>query len=170
MKAQTHSLYLLSILLSSFVYTQAQNSDSIPDPQTGLTTHRKAISIIGGYNVWKYHFLEIGLAANELNQVGHTPVGFTYYASSEIKIDKDIIIGPKVGFWFGGGLAFGGSLIYYTDFHNSSLRIRPEIGIGLDRMKVTYGYNIALTNKNFNGINKHNINFAFLIGIKNRKK
>ena len=63
----------------------------------------------------------------------------------------------------------GLNVIYYTDFYQSSLRIRPEIGMGFGRWKVVYGYNIPLTNKRFEGVNKSNIGIVLLFGIKKLK-
>lgn len=67
------------------------------------------------------------------------------------------------------GLAVGANLIYYTDFEQSSLRIRPEIGLGFGRWKVVYGYNIPLTNKDFDGVNNSNIGIALMFGVKKIK-
>ena len=83
-----------------------------------------------------------------------------------------MVIGPKIGAWIAGGsggMAMGLNLIYYTNFDQSSLRIRPEIGMGFGRFKVVYGYNIPLYNKAFEGINKSNLGIALLFSIKHLK-
>jgi hypothetical protein len=66
-------------------------------------------------------------------------------------------------------MAMGINLIYYTDFEQSSLRLRPEIGIGFGRWKVFYGYNIPLTNRSFEGINRNTFGFTVLFGVKQTK-
>lgn len=66
-------------------------------------------------------------------------------------------------------MAMGLNLIYYTDFGQSSVRIRPEIGIGFDRWKFVYGYNIPLTIKHFDGVNKNNIGIGIFFGVKKIK-
>ena len=81
------------------------------------------------------------------------------------------MIGTKAGFWAAeqaGGL--GLSAIYYTDFESGAWRLRPEAGIGLSRFKITYGYNIPLTNKSFEKVNRNNICLNILIGIKEVRK
>lgn len=129
----------------------------------------KNISILTGINFWGNFYGELGVGVYQNRQSGHHFAGLAYFVSNEIKIDDKILIGPKAGVWIGGGLAFGLNLIYYTDFDESSLRFRPEIGIGMGNVKIVYGYNIPLTNKNFNRINKSNIGIAVMFGVKKIK-
>ena len=129
----------------------------------------KNLSILGGYNFWNNHFAETGVAINHFRIVGHHPADVAYFISNEIKIDNKLILGPKIGIWFGGGIIWGLNLIYYTDFNQSSLRFRPEIGLGLGQFKFVYGYNIPVTNKNFEGINKNNISIVILFNVKKLK-
>ena len=64
----------------------------------------------------------------------------------------------------------GLNLINYTDFQENSLRLRPEIGIGFGVFRIVYGYNFALTNKYFEGINKHNFGLNIMLKIKTLKE
>lgn len=133
---------------------------------------KQYISILTGYHYRKSHFAELGIAVNRYGRKGRHPVAWAYFVSSEVKLDKKTIIGPKIGAWMAGGqsaMALGINLIYYTDFEQSSLRLRPEIGIGLGRFKVFYGYNIPLTNKDFEGINRNVFGLAVLFGVKQVK-
>ncbi len=133
---------------------------------------QRNISILAGYNFWQNHYGEVGISLNQYGIVGYHPAAWACFISSEIKIDDELVIGPKIGAWMGGGvagMALGFNIIYYTDLEESSLRIRPEIGLGFDRWKVVYGYNIAITNKNFEGINTNNIGLAFMFGVKKLK-
>ncbi|HLP96058.1 MAG TPA: hypothetical protein VK168_18575 [Saprospiraceae bacterium] len=133
---------------------------------------KQYISILTGYHYRKSHFAELGIAVNRYGRKGRHPIGWAYFVSSEIKIDKQPIIGPKVGAWMAGGqsiMALDINLIYYTDFEQSSLRLRPEIGIGFGRFKVFYGYNIPLSNRHFEGINRNVFGLALLFGVKQTK-
>lgn len=67
-----------------------------------------------------------------------------------------------------GGFAMGLNLIYYTDFDRSSLVFRPEIGIGLDKAKLVYGYNWDWT-KGLNSINKHQVGLTYCFTLKRLK-
>jgi hypothetical protein len=140
----------------------SQDNDSTSFYKTG----DKYLSLLLGYNFWNNHFLELGVAHNQLDMQGHHAFGFNYFVSAEVKIDNDLVLGPKVGLWFSNGLGMGLNLIYYTDFGDSALRFRPELGIGLSRFKIVYGYNISLTNKDFEKINKSNIGLSILLGLK----
>jgi len=92
--------------------------------------------------------------------------GFNYFVSTEIKVGNDLLLGPKIGLWFANGIGIGLNVIYYTDLDSSSWRFRPEFGIGLSRFKIVYGYNIALTNKDFEKVGKNNIGVMVLLGLK----
>jgi hypothetical protein len=127
------------------------------------------LSLLTGYNFWNEHFLEIGLAKNELDIQGYHAFGFNYFISTEIKIDDELVLGPKVGVWFSNGLGMGLNVIYYTDLDDAAWRFRPEIGIGLSRFKIVYGYNLSLANKAFDKINKSNICIMALFGLKKLK-
>lgn len=129
----------------------------------------KNISILTGINFWGNFYGELGVGVYRNRQSGYHFAGLAYFVSNEIKIDDKILIGPKAGVWIGGGLAVGLNLVYYTDFDESSLRFRPEIGMGLGNVKIVYGYNIPLTNKNFDRINKSNIGIAVMFGVKKIK-
>jgi hypothetical protein len=41
--------------------------------------------------------------------------------------------------------------------------------MGFGRWKVVYGFNLPLTNKNFDGVKKSNIGIALMFGIKKIK-
>ena len=89
-----------------------------------------------------------------------------YFVSAEIRPARTTIVGTKVGAWMSGGcsaMCLGISAIWYTNGTENSLRVRPEIGIGMGPIKVTYGYNIPFFNRDFEGVNTHTISAAFLI-------
>lgn len=144
-------------------YSQEVDSTSLPLVRKG----EKNMSLLLGYNVWEKHLLEIGIARNQLDIVGPHPLGYSYFASTEVSLSKEPVIGPKLGFWWGGGIAMGLSTIFYTDFAQRAWRLRPEAGIGVDRFKLVYGYNIALSNSEFDKINSHTASLALLLKFNN---
>ncbi len=168
------TLLLLCLVAASDGTAQVADSTRRKDTLSGYyryfsqtTSH---ISILTGYNGGVHSFFELGVAANTKGRVGYHPLATAYYASSECRIDQNnFIIGPKIGCWYSGGvmpISMGLSMIWYSDFTSSSLRLRPEAGIGMDNFKLTYGYNAALTNRRFQGIDKHLISLQVLIGVK----
>ncbi len=158
-------------MTSSLSYGQTESDSTVSKMRFGVDLERH-ISVLTGVNLWRNFYGELGLAVNQYGRIGYHPAAWAYFVSNEIKIDNKILIGPKIGVWAGGGvggMAMGLNLIYYTDLTQSSLRIRPEIGMGFGRWKIVYGYNIPLSNRNFEGVNKSNIAIALMFGVKKIK-
>lgn len=134
----------------------------------------KQVTVLTGVNFWKNGvFAEVGVAKYTNKNIGYHLATSAYFLSTEINIltGKDFIIGPKIGGWISGGaapMAMGANLIYYTNFKNSNLYFRPEIGFGLMRVKVVYGYNVILTKNRLEGIPKSNIGIVYLIPAKKK--
>jgi hypothetical protein len=145
------------------VFAQTKAADSIHK----YGTFHKEFSLLTGLNQGAYSFADIGLAINEYGSFRH-PFAAAYFVSSEVKMGKDVIIGPKIGVWMGGGYVVGLNLIYYTDFMKGSFVFRPEIGIGIQKAKLVYGYNWKWK-KSFNGIDEHIISLAYCFRLKNMK-
>ena len=115
-------------------------------------------------------FAEVGIANYIEKTTGYHPFSATYFVSTELNAftENKCVIGPKVGAWASGGagaISIGANVIYYTDFHNFTLKFRPEIGVGIRRARIVYGYNLSLINKNFEGISNHVIGINYLIRV-----
>ena len=104
------------------------------------------LSLLTGFNQGYYGFADIGLELNKTGATAIHDISVSYSVSNEIKISNKTTFGPKIGVWVAAGPAVGLNLIYYTDFSNSSLVLRPEIGLGVTNFKLVYGYNFKLTN------------------------
>lgn len=168
-KASMRFIQTLLLILTLSTFAQAQDTiPSTPKYQTTDTTHKEemALCLVVGYNVWAYHFGEIGFSVAHSKQEGYETVGTNIYLTSEIKLDNQLMLGPKAGIWIGsstGGL--GLNTTYYTDLDQGALCIKPEMGIGMSRFKLTYGYNFNLTNKEFNRFNKHVISLNLSLDL-----
>jgi hypothetical protein len=58
-----------------------------------------------------------------------------------------MIMAPKIGVWAGGGLGgigMGINFLYYTNFSEGQAVFRPEVGFGMQAIKIYYGYNLKL--------------------------
>lgn len=129
----------------------------------------KYLSILTVYGYNTYSIAELGIAVNKYGVVGYHPGAWAYFISGEVRIDRRLIAGPKIGCWAGGrvgGLAMGLNFIDYIDAQNTAIRFRPEIGFGFGIFKAVYGYNVAVTNKEFKGIGDHNFSVVLLWGVK----
>jgi hypothetical protein len=149
-------------------WASGQVSDS-----TITTAHKKGdvhYCLLVGYNFWSNHYAELGIARSRLTFENHQPQGSNYFISSEIRLGNPFLLGPKAGFWVAGGAGgLGLSAIYYTDLAEGAWRLRPELGIGLSRFKLAYGYNITLTNRGFEKVNKHTISLNVLISFAKKR-
>lgn len=160
------SFFVLIIIFQSINISAQSKKDS-------LKTERQ-LTVLTGVNFWKNSlFAEIGLAKYKNSTDGHHLFSSAYFVSTEVNLltGKNFIIGPKVGGWVSGGvgaIALGANLVYFTDFKNSNLYFRPEIGFGLMRVKVVYGYNARITNNLLDGIPKSNIGIVYLIPAKKK--
>ncbi len=120
-----------------------------------------SLALLAGYNYYGRSGVELGITKKIVG--GHIAVAGGVDASMEVFRNQNWFIGPKVGFWVAGGFAWGMHLIYYTDFHRSSLQFRPAAGVGFDRFFFFYGWNVRITNKDFNptSTNMFGMNFFF---------
>lgn len=125
---------------------------------------KKDFSLLIAYNQGHYGFADIGLAINQYGTNRH-PFSLDYFISNEIKTSGNTVVGPKVGAWVAGGFAMGLSLIYYTDFNRASVVLRPEMGLGIEKAKLVYGYNWKF-NSSFEGINKHLVALTYCFTLK----
>ena len=169
LKSLVNSICLLVLLSIAAKVANAQVApDSIPQQKHYFYHLERHISLLTGLNGFRHNFAEVGFALNQYGRVGHHPTAWAYFISSEIKLDNQLLLGPKVGAWIGGGIAgiaLGINTICYTDLAHTAWRIRPEIGMGFDRWKVVYGFNFAVTNRNFSGVPKNVISLVYLFGL-----
>lgn len=121
-------------------------------------------SLLIGYNQGYYGFAEIGLELNKEGASGIHNIDVSYIVSNEIKFGNKTTIGPKIGFWVAAGPAAGLNLIYYTNFNQTSLVLRPEIGFGVTKLKLVYGYNLKLTD-GLTNINQSQVNFTICLNF-----
>lgn len=127
------------------------------------------LSLLTGYNLMHYQFLEIGIAKNKLNRIGNSMFGYNYFLSAEISTRNTNLWAPKIGFWVTNGLGLGMNMIYYTDGDRNRFCFRPEAGLGLSRFKIAYGYNFTFGKSSLIGINEHNVVVQYLFSLKTLK-
>jgi hypothetical protein len=167
MKKRTSFLLFICLCLSLTSWAskivQQQNSSSFH------TQQKKQISLITGFQTGVYSFAEIGIGFKNDMIAGHHPNTSVLGISNELKLNQDFVWGLKMSAWSGGGVGgtnIGLNLINYTDFQNNSIRFRPEFGLGFGYFRMIYGYNFAITNKDFEGINSHLFGINILLDIK----
>jgi hypothetical protein len=89
---------------------------------------------------------------------------------AEFRTDRPELIGLKAGAMVSWGWALGLQYIHYTERpdseehpggSNSMEVVRPEIGFDIEKFRVTYAYNIALTKPRIDGVNTHMLSLAY---------
>lgn len=125
---------------------------------------RDEISLLIGYQQGRFGFAEIGIGRSIYGAVHH-PFGIGYHAGAELRADRPSLIGWKVGAYMTGGMAMGIHAIHYQDGAAGCTVIRPEIGIGVLKAKLTYAYNVDLSRSRIEGISTHLISIAYALRL-----
>lgn len=153
MRAQ---LFLVALAASACGF--AQSSDSLRShPHDWL---KDELSLLTGYHQGRFSFVELGIGRS-IHGVVHHPFGLGYHIGAEGRIDCPSLVGWKVGGYMTAGFAMGASLIRFQEHGEGSTVIRPEVGIGILKAKVTYAYNINLSPSRVPGINAHMVSIAY---------
>ena len=150
------------LVLSELSYTQTTENIRLPAPEKQL-----GVLMSTGYN--RAVLLELGFAYSQFSSVGLHPFSSTVFISNEVHFHHKITIAPKVGLWVSGGaggLVMGVNLLYYTNFTQSMIVFRPEMGIGARGFKLTYGHNVSQANKQFDDLPISVFSITFCLGVK----
>lgn len=143
---------------------RAQPADSTWLPPRHMEVHDE-ITLLTGYHQGRSGFAELGIGRSVYGVVHH-PFGVAYHAGAELRVDRPELIGWKIGGYFTFGSAMGIQLIRYQEGDVGCSVIRPEIGIGILKAKLTYAYNINLSPSRIDGISTHMLSLAYAWRIK----
>lgn len=101
--------------------------------------------------------IEIGLHKTLTSFDWHHPSSvITHGISLEVAPGSNTIYGFKYSAWAEVWFfVFGLAGVYYTDFDKGNFKIRPEIGVGMYRFKLSAGFNIpTIRNKDFEALQR----------------
>jgi hypothetical protein len=148
---------IFALFLASNFY--AQQKDSLYPINHAVYTQKQTALLTAG-NFGANGYAEVGYAKN-YNIVGtHLPLANGYYFSAEVRPGDNFIVAPKAGVWTSCIVAVGANAMYYTNFNEGSLCLRPEIGLNILNFRLMWGYNIPLTNKDMKGVNGSNLSVS----------
>lgn len=171
MKALSFLMLFTLTSWNSYSQTDSLNSPSTQPLDTIYNYHfQRHVSLVTGIHYHKYLFAEAGIAIKDNGVNDSHPFTRILSLLNEISFIDQMVVGPKLGIWLSGGFGMGLNIIYYSNFKQGTLRFRPEIGLGFDLFRMFYGYNLALTNREANFINKHNFGLNILINLKKLKE
>lgn len=150
------------LVWQSMVYAQATQPDSTFHIR-GSERHDE-LTLLAGYHQGRYGFVELGLGRNIWGIVHH-PFDLGYYLGAELRADRPELYGVKVGAYMDGAMAMGIQLIQYLEGGESCTVLRPEIGIGIFKAKMTYAYNLRLTSPKLPGISTHMLSLSYAFRV-----
>lgn len=115
---------------------------------------------------------EIGYFKHTWEYIGYGEGGKGYSISTEHYINDNYIIAPKIARFINAwGINMGVAGVWYFDMEkNNSLRLRPEIGYGSKRFKLTYAFNMAITNKDIPNVSKHMVSAIYFVNFRKKAK
>lgn len=149
------------LILTCATHAKAQTTDTIKK----AASPRTQLAALIGYNLQKNSFAEIGIGMYQRGWIDYLPFLSSVSISDEISTSGKFIMGPKASVSFNiysVPIAFVANLIDYTDFETNAWRFRPEIGLGLEGIRIVYGYNIPINNSGFGNINTHNFGIVVM--------
>ena len=120
-----------------------------------------------------YRYYEIGIAKGRYVHHPHGVTGGAVYVSEEVYFGNGgNIYGTKIGAWMHWLFDAGLAAVYYTNFEKGNFKIRPELGVGMGRLRIVVGYNIpTINNKAFELLKSNNlqISIQFTAGMKKKE-
>ena len=150
--------------LGSIAQVDTTAGDSAWLPHSWAQRHDE-ITLLAGYHQGLHGFAELGVGRN-IYGVVHHPYDLGYYLGAELRVDRPELVGLKVGAYVDGGVAMGVQVIRYMEAGEGCTVLRPEIGIGVLKAKVTYAYNLRLTSPKLPGINAHILSLTYAVRLK----
>ena len=128
--------------------------------------------ILIGYHFQNDSNIELGIGLVQLGVGEFHPFFKTTSFSIELTLENDFIFAPQLSFWSHKRLSSmtkGINFAFYSKFEDASFSfvVRPEIGIMKSYFfRLVYGYNFKVTNREFEGINTHDLSIRFFLLIK----
>ena len=155
------SLILPLLLLCSGTFAQIGTNPN-------YMTSRSVIALDAGYEYFKYHGMQLGIAKAKYSKQGKMVYGKGFGLAGEILIDTIAAYGPKLSCWMNGGvyhLSFGAWTAYYFSQAGSSFRACPQIGVGSKRWRVNYGYSFSITGRELQPFVTHTFSLNILVDL-----
>lgn len=161
------------LVLPLFLLINVQGVSQVKDSAATNINHgvinpfelHQAIAAVIGFQGIGEQFLELGIAYNRYGESSGYPFWVVINSSLEINLLEPENIGFKLGAYVGSGINVGLNLIQYTNFSEGTFVVRPEIGTGFLQhfVRLVYGFNSALVNREFSSRNRHNFALSFIL-------
>lgn len=161
---------LIGTVVSLFLLPLAGRAQQHADAKEVASDSWKERGVMAGLNYSRYLFGEIGHYRNYVYRMGALPIfstSLTY--GCEVSYLNRMVVAPKVQarmhlYFFNASIA----PVLYTDFRTTSLRLRPEAGLGGKGFDINYGYNVGITNTDFEQLNRHVVSLRYYFAVRQR--
>lgn len=121
------------------------------------------ITLLTAYHQGRFGFAETGIGRS-IHGVAHHP------SASAITLAPNcaritLLVSWKVGGYFTAGIAMGFHAIRYQERAIGCTVLRPEIGIGVLKAKLTYAGDVSLSSRRIDGISTHLVSIAYALRL-----
>lgn len=158
-----NNLSLITLLLT-FCAAYGQDTVDIKPFERYWTKPRLVPKL--GIGAQEVAFLEAGIQWHKIyvHPLSLASAG-PYFTIDGLVKDDEPIIGPKIGYEVTAGLiGLAADITYYTDFDRESVMLTPKAGLSLlGFANLFYGYNINLSDDQFNIISQNRFSLVFNI-------
>ncbi len=162
-------------LISFSLFSQVDSTLEFSSQKWGIVEESRCLSFLGGFNSGNQFFSEVGLSFTTMkkyvnfNNSLRSSRSFLYKFSTEFNFQDDFVWGIKGGVSKGINILFlnlGANIISYFHSNKHQIHFRPEAGFEYTWLRLVYGYNFALNNKDSFKVNTHNFTVAIQIPFK----
>lgn len=165
---KTISIFIFfQICIPLVAQTDSIKTDTVFDGHT-VSSDWIDHGILVGIDFSKYLYVDIAYYRSYIWEAGGFPaLSTTMNYGMEFSYFDDLVIAPKIQGRI-HVLFFNTSLtaLMYTNLRKEySIKLRPEIGIGLWNFDINYGYNIGIYNNDFNQTNTHVISIRYYLNL-----
>lgn len=122
-----------------------------------------------GSAIAKYPYLELGYYRASVSEAGGLPsFASTLSIGTEMSYHEDMIIAPKIQArlsLLSGNISL--ATLYYTNLKNQhSLKLRPEISVGLFYFDIGYAYTVGILDQGLEKVSRHQLILRFYKPLK----
>lgn len=168
-----HFYFFSALMLFGFA-VRSQDSTYSDTTFSGHITSSDWIDhgIVLGGNWGKSLYGELGYSRNYVAEFGGFPLfSTTTNFGTEFSYYDDFILAPKIQASMNIALIRTGlSALCYTNFKGDySIKLRPEIGLGLYPLNITYAYNLNIYKQSLEPISTHMVSLQIYLRVKQNR-
>ena len=148
------AVFVVWCLITDAVHAQVPDTAYV----SPYSVRHDELTLLAGYAQGLTGVAELGIGRTTYG-VTHHPYSLGYHVGVEARVDRPERYGVKAGVFLMGGAAFGLQVVQY--FHDGGITVlRPELGVGLQKVKLTARYDIRLAGDDPGGMNTWSVGLS----------